>query len=99
MSNVSDLLIQIPGWALFLYLAVAQCPAAISYKLGIRMGTQEPPEIVTEVGAALFWGFAVADLVFYVPLLGLGLVGHLLGADWFPLVLGAALGITLRLNS
>lgn len=95
MSNVSFLFIQIPGWALFLYLIVAQCPAAFSYKLGVRMGTQEPAREITEVGVAIFWGFALADLVFYTPLLGLSLAGQFLGADWAPLVLGAALGITV----
>jgi len=85
--------IQIPGWLLFFYLVAAQCTAAFSYQLGVRMGTQEPAEQITEVGVALFWGFAFADL-FYAPILGLGLVGHALGSGWAPLVLGAALGIT-----
>lgn len=87
--------IQVPGWLLFLYLVFAQCVAAFSYRLGVSMGTQEPAEQITEVGAAFFWAFAFADLVFYTPILGLGLVGHSLGSDWAPLVLGAALGITV----
>ena len=87
--------IQVPGWLLFLYLVFAQCVAAFSYRLGVSMGTQEPAEQITEVGAAFFWAFAFADLVFYTPILGLGLVGHALGSDWAPLVLGAALGITV----
>lgn len=95
MPNIWFLFIQIPGWALLLYLIVAQCPAAFSYKLGVRMGTQEPAEDITEVGAAFWWGLAFADLVFYTPLLGLGLIGQFLGADWAPLVLGAALGTTV----
>ncbi len=88
-------IIQIPGWLLFIYLVIAQCTAAFSYKLGVRMGTQEPATQITAVGAALFWAFAFADLVFYTPLLGLGLVGHLLGSSWSTLVLGAALGVTV----
>lgn len=95
MSNVSFWFVQIPGWALVIYLIIAQCTAAFSYKLGVRMGTQEPAEKITEVGAALFWAFAFADLVFYTPLLGLGLWGHLIGANWTHLVLGAALGTTV----
>ncbi|NNK67348.1 MAG: hypothetical protein HKO95_11495 [Rhodobacteraceae bacterium] len=84
-----------PGWALFLYLCVAQCLSAISYRLGIRMGAQEPAERITEVGVAFWWAVAFSDLVFYTPLLGLGLWGHWTGAGWAPIVLAAALGITV----
>lgn len=95
MLNFSFLVIQLPGWGLFLYLVVAQCPAAFSYSLGVRMGTQEPAEQITKVGTSFWWGLAFADLIFYAPLLGLGLVGHFWGADWAPIVLGGALGVTI----
>ncbi len=95
MTNFAFWFIQIPGWVLFAYLVFAQCIPAVSYRTGVRMGTQEPPENITEVGVAFFKGFAVADLVLYVPLLGAGLAGQILQADWAPLVLGAALGITI----
>ncbi|WP_170482489.1 hypothetical protein [Ruegeria arenilitoris] len=39
--------------------------------------------------------YAGADLVFYAPLLGLGLVAHAMAASWAAAVLGAALGITV----
>jgi len=86
--------IQAPGWLLFAYLLAAQCVAAISYGLGVRMGTQEPASRVTGVGVAFWKGFAGADLVFYTPLLGLGLAGHALGADWGQTALAAGLGVT-----
>ena len=88
-------IVQGPGWVMFFYLAVSQCLPAFSYDLGVRMGTQDPPDRVTPVGVAFFWGFALADLVFYVPALGVGLVAHWIGTDWAPVVLGAALGITV----
>ena len=88
-------IIQIPGWLLFVYLAIAQCVAAFDYQLGVDMGTQEPPEHITSVGVAFFKGFAFADLVFYTPLLGIGLVAQALQASWAVLALGAALGITV----
>ncbi len=88
-------LLQGPGWLLVLYLVIAQCVSAVSYDTGVRMGAQEPASEVTAVGRALFWAFAFADLVVYTPLLALGLIGHLLGAGWTDLVLGAALGITV----
>ncbi len=94
MSDPGFWFIQGPGWLLVLYLAVAQCTAAVSYEFGVRLGTQEPAEKVTEVGVAFWKGFAVADLL-YTPLLAAGLIGHMLGAAWTPVVLGAALGITL----
>ena len=95
MSNTAFWIIQAPGWILFLYLAVAQCVSAVSYSLGVSMGTQEPAEKITEVGVAFFKGYAGADLVFYTPLLGLGLLGHALEASWAALALSAALGVTV----
>ena len=88
-------IIQGPGWALFFYLLIAQCSAALSYRLGVHMGTQEPAENVSEVGVAFWKGYAFADLVFYTPLLGIALFGHAVGADWASVALGAALGVTV----
>ena len=96
MTDRRDLfLVQIPGWLLLLYLVYAQAPAAFDYDLGVRMGTQEPAESITEVGAAFWYGFAFADLVMYIPLLAAGLIGFRLGARWGRVLLGAALGITV----
>jgi len=95
MADTSFWFIQLPGWALVIYLVFAQCTAAFSYSLGVKMGTQEPAEQITQVGAAFWWGLAFADLVFYTPLLGLGLIGHYLATDWAILVLGAGLGATV----
>ena len=96
MTNRQDvLLVQAPGWLLLLYLVYAQVPAAFDYEIGVRMGTQEPAEAITEVGAAFWYGFAFADLVVYIPLLAAGLIGFRLGARWGKVLLGAALGITV----
>ena len=95
MAQFGFWFIQGPGWALFLYLVFAQCTAAIDYGFGVRLGTQEPADRVTPVGVAFWWGLAFADLVFYTPLLGLGLIGHWTGTGWAGIVLGAALGITV----
>lgn len=87
--------IQGPGWALLLYLVFAQAPAAFSYELGVRMGTQEPAETISAVGTAFWSGFAFGDLVVYMPLLIAGLIGHWLDRRWTGAVMGAALGITV----
>ncbi len=94
MATLAFWFIQIPGWLLVFYLAVAQCSAALSYDLGVRMGTQEPADQVTPVGVAFWKGFAGADLI-YTPLLAAGLAGHAAGAGWAVVVLAAALGITV----
>lgn len=88
-------IVQGPGWILVLYLLYAQAIPAFDYQLGVRMGTQEAAEIVSEVGTAFWYGFAFADLVIYIPLLALGLFGHALAGDWGRVVLSAALGITV----
>lgn len=96
MSDRRDLLlVQIPGWLLLVYLVYAQVPAAFDYELGVRMGTQEPVEAITEVGAAFWYGFALADLLVYIPILAAGLLGLWRDCRWGPAVLGAALGITI----
>ena len=95
MSGFAFWAIQIPGWLLFVYLGIAQCTSAVSYSWGVRMGTQEPADRITEVGVAFFKGYAGADLLIYVPLLGLGLIAHAMTLPWSAVVLGAALGITV----
>lgn len=87
--------LQIPGWSLLVYLIYAQGISAFGYQLGVAMGTQEPAEMITEVGAAFWYGFAVGDLLTYIPILCVGLVGHLRCAYWGQIALAAALGITV----
>jgi len=87
--------VQGPGWILLAYLMIAQGLPALSYDLGVSMGSQEPAEAITEVGTAFFYGFAFADLVVYIPLLLIGLIGHLRGTRWGRVSLIAALGITV----
>jgi len=86
--------LQGPGWLLLLYLGYAQGIPAFDYDLGVAMGTQEPAGNVTEVGTAFWWGFAVGDLVFYIPVLAAGLAGQLMAKAWGRVALAAALGIT-----
>jgi hypothetical protein len=78
-----------------LFLFYAQGISAFNYDLGIAMGTQEPPEQITDVGVAFWWGFAFGDLVIYMPLLAAGLVGHWAAKSWGKAALAAALGITV----
>ena len=88
-------LIQGPGWLLLAYLIIAQGLTAFSYDLGVSMGTQEPAETVTEVGTAFWYGFAVGDLLVYIPILLIGLIGHSRETSWGGAALFAALGITV----
>ena len=59
--------LQATGWLLFAYLVYAQAIPALDYDLGVRMGTQEPALLITDVGVAFWYGFAFADAVFYIP--------------------------------
>jgi hypothetical protein len=88
-------MIQVPGWLLLIYLVVAQGITAFSYDLGVSMGTQESAEVITAVGAAFWYGFAFGDLLIYIPILLIGLIGHLRTTGWANIVMGAALGITV----
>ena len=88
-------ILQITGWLLLVYLTYAQLIPAFDYQLGVDMGTQESADQVSEVGVAFFKGFAFADLVAYVPLLLLGLVGHALQRQWGRILLAASLGISI----
>jgi len=83
------------GWLLLIYLIYAQGISALNFELGVAMGTQEPVKVVTEVGVAFWYGFALGDLLVYIPILCLGLIGHLRGTHWGRIALAAALGITV----
>jgi len=88
-------MIQGPAWLMLLYLIYAQAVPAFSYDLGVAMGTQESADQITEVGAAFFYGFAFGDLLIYIPLLAVGLIGHWHNYVWSRAILGSALGITV----
>jgi hypothetical protein len=88
-------LLQAPGWLLLAYLIYAQALPAFDYELGVALGTQEAAAQITEVGVAFWYGFAVADLAIYIPLLLAGLTGHWRGRTRGRLLLAGALGITL----
>ena len=47
------------------------------------------------MGVAFFKGYAGANLIYYTPMLALGLIGQVLGSSWAGVVLGAALGVTV----
>jgi len=84
-----------PGWLLLIYLIYAQGITAFGYKIGVAMGTQESVDKITEVGAAFFYGFALGDLLTYIPILFFGLLGHFLGKTYGRILIAAALGITI----
>lgn len=93
--SLSFWILQVTGWLLFAYLVYAQGVTAFGYHIGVRMGTQEPVETITEVGAAFWYGFALGDLLTYIPLLLAGLIGHFHDRAWGRMLFAAALGITL----
>ena len=93
--DINFWLLHVPGWLLLLYLIYAQAIAAFSYDLGIAMGTQESAKQISEVGVAFWYGFAFGDLVIYIPLLAIGLIGHWLSKKWARVMLAAGLGITI----
>jgi hypothetical protein len=85
----------VPGWLLCAYLVYAQAIPAIDYDLGVAMGTQESAAMITEVGAAFWYGFAFGDLVVYIPLLVAGLIGFARRKYWGRVLFAAGLGITV----
>lgn len=93
--DINFWLIQIPGWLLLFYLVYAQAIPAFDYNFGVSMGTQEPAEIVSEVGVAFWYGFALGDLITYIPIFTVGLLGFWAGKKWGSVMLAAALGITV----
>jgi hypothetical protein len=93
--GISYWIVQVPGWVLLFYLLYAQAIPAFDYQLGVRMGTQESAETVTEVGTAFWYGFSFGDLIIYIPFLAAGLIGQWLARPWGRVVLGAALGVTV----
>ena len=88
-------MVQGPGWILFIYLVYAQAIPAFDYDIGVSLGTQEPAHRITEVGVAFWYGFAFADLLTYIPILALGLVGFWRERMWGRFLLAATFGITV----
>ncbi|MCP4233070.1 MAG: hypothetical protein GY770_05695 [Aestuariibacter sp.] len=80
---------------MLIYLIYAQANPAFDYDLGVKMGTQESAEQITDIGVAFWYGFAFGDLVTYIPLLAMGLIGYWIGRIWDRMLLTAALGITV----
>ena len=74
---------------------IAQGIAALDYDLGVSMGTQDSAEKISEIGTAFFYGFALGDLLIYIPLLLCGLIGHFRSKIWGKFLLAGALGITV----
>ena len=93
--DINFWLLQGPGWLLLFYLIYAQAIPAFDYDLGVAMGTQESIEQISAVGVAFWYGFAFGDLIIYIPLLAMGLIGHWQRQAWGRVLLGAALGITV----
>jgi len=91
----ASVFIQVTGWLFLAYLVYAQGISALNYDYGIAMGTQESAENITEVGIAFFYGFAVGDAVFYIPLLMAGLIGFGRNRQWGRSVMIAAMSITV----
>ncbi len=87
--------VQVSGWLFLAYLVYAQGISALNYDYGIAMGTQESEANITGVGVAFFYGFALGDAVFYIPLLFAGLIGLARGYQWGRGVMIAAMGITV----
>ena len=80
---------------MLIFLIYGQGIAAFDYDLGVRMGTQDAAEIVTDVGVAFWRGFAIADAAVYIPLLFIGLLGCFWRKTWGLIALTAALGISV----
>lgn len=85
----------VPGWLLAAYLVYAQAIPAFDYDIGVAMGTQESAAMITRVGAAFWYGFALGDALVYIPLLAVGLVGFARYSLWGRILLSAALGISV----
>lgn len=86
---------RISGWLLWAVLAFAQGLSALHYDLGVALGFQRSAAMITEVGRAWWQGFAVADLLIYVTLMGIGLLGHHQRKAWGRFALAAAARISL----
>lgn len=82
------------GIFLCVWLFLGQTMALVDYEFTISLGLQEAASAVTDIGVAYNKAFGVADTLFYLPLLVIGLVGYGLGKTWGVVPLAAALGIT-----
>lgn len=80
--------------ALVVLLLVGQVLGLVNYDLAVRWGLQEPASAVSAYGVVVNRAFALADTVFYLPLVLLALAGLWQRRPWAPLLTAASLGIT-----
>ena len=73
---------QAPRWFLVIHLIRAQGISAFDYGLGVAVGRQEPGKATAEVGAALWCGFALGDLVTQVTVRRVGSIDQLSSKRW-----------------
>lgn len=87
--------LQLTSWLFVGYLFVSQVLSVVNYELGVAMGTQESLQVVGSTGVAFNKGFMVADTVFYLPLMAMGLIFHYCGLRVYKVLLGGAYSITI----
>lgn len=80
--------------ALVVLLLLGQVLGLVNYDLAVRWGLQEPASAVSAYGVVVNRAFALADTVFYLPLVLLALAGLWQRRPWAPLLTAASLGIT-----
>ena len=65
------------GVLLNIVYVLGQTMAVINYDFAVSIDMQEPVNEITEIGVALNKGFGFGDIVFYIPLFVIGIIGLL----------------------
>ena len=85
MSKKADIkfwILIVTGSLLAVLLVVGQMLALVDFDLAVIIGLQESVEEVGRVGIAFAKGFALADSLFYLPMLIAGIIGLLKRKSW-----------------
>lgn len=83
--------VQVIGWILVLYLCVGRGLSLFSYRTASAWAFVESNKDITTAGVAMNKGGAIADVLLYIPMIIVGLIGHRLKARWSNIfILGAA---------
>lgn len=88
-------------WIIVVFLAASlllliggQTTAVFDYDLAVRLGLQEPEDLVGKYGVELNRAFGAGDTLVYIPLIILSLIGLILRKYWSLLTTAAVMGIS-----
>jgi hypothetical protein len=76
------------------FILAGQTTAVLDYDLSVKLGLNEPADLVGKYGVEVNRAFGASDTIIYIPLIIVSLVGLFLKKPWSLMTTGAVMGIS-----